>query len=81
MKCPECTTEQKLSSVYRTLGVSDLIAWTPFEDEDGNLHFHDPNKLSESFNCSRGHNWNKRSRDTCQVSGCDWNDPAHEVTL
>lgn len=73
MKCPECQKDGEKSKVYvPTCGMRTLMGWQSFWDEDGNYHSHDLNTTTTIYSCSRGHEWTVKSKDPCQVPGCEW---------
>lgn len=69
MKCPECVKEDEKSTIQVGGMITTSMAWTPFYDEDGELHSHDPNTSSTSYSCSRGHKWSESYQHKCQ---CGW---------
>lgn len=70
MKCPECETSGLRSRVTIHGGSSTCIGWSPFCDEDGVFHSHDPNTHTSGFSCSNGHYWSVSSKAKCP--NCDY---------
>lgn len=65
MQCPQCIEEGKRSTIVLGGGSRTLLGWTPYYDEDGNYHSHDPNRTSSSGQCSNGHRLHIRSGARC----------------
>lgn len=57
MKCPECVSEDKRSTIQIGTSVSTAMHRTPYFDEDGEYHNHDPNYTTTEYSCSNGHKW------------------------
>lgn len=57
MKCPECVAAEQTSKVYPLGSAKTSIGWSPFWDEQGVYHAHDPNRVSSAYKCSNGHCW------------------------
>ena len=55
MKCPFCIKENKKSFLQNLSGFTTLMCDDSFYDEDGKYHYHDPNKRSNKYSCSNGH--------------------------
>jgi len=73
--CAECWVKGERSRVT-CVGVSKtLIDWTPFWDEEGNQHAHDPNVTTHAFACTRGHQFCRKETARCPNHGCDWEPP------
>lgn len=70
MICPECKKEDKKSIVQEHGGISTLMYYQPFYDEDGKRHNHDGNRFTMSYSCSNGHKWLDTLKKTC--SNCEW---------
>ena len=65
MRCPECVKLEQKSIVYPGLTVVTAMGWTPYYDEDGQYHNHDPNWRTTGFRCSEGHTWQTSSLKPC----------------
>lgn len=65
MKCQQCVEMGQKSQVYLGISSSTLMGWTPYFDEDGQYHSHDPNWTTTGYRCSEGHNWQKSSQKPC----------------
>ena len=74
MKCPECRKLGQRSKVFFNKRIVQLLHTTDFWDEDGRLHVHDPNLVTASFSCSKGHRWSETERPVCPVKECEWNE-------
>lgn len=70
MTCEKCMLDKKKSRVMTYGGASTLLTHTPYYDEDGKLHQHDPNWRTHHFTCSNGHEWTMTRRFRC--SNCDF---------
>lgn len=77
MKCPECVEAGKRSHVHVGATFSTAMFSSPFYDEDGVYHLHDPNGHTTSYSCSEGHKWAESRLRNCPAPGCDW---AEQVT-
>jgi hypothetical protein len=56
MKCPECVENGQTSKLYTNGNSSTLLGWTsPYYDEDGQYHSHNPNTVTSYYSCSKGH--------------------------
>ena len=70
MKCPECLTEGKTSTVIVSGGYNTAMHYPAFYDADGRLHDHNANVTTEVCHCSNGHAWkHKLKRPACW---CGW---------
>jgi hypothetical protein len=65
MKCATCVEQGKRSVVYPGLTAVTDMGWTPYYDEDGQYHNHNPNWHTTGFRCSEGHNWQRSSLKPC----------------
>ena len=70
MKCPFCEKLNKKSKVYPHGGSKTLLGHSPFYDEEGTYHSHDPNKVTQTYSCSEDHEWLTRGRSKCP--NCDY---------
>ena len=57
MKCPRCVEGNKRSFVYVGMSLTTLMATHTYYDEDGKLHYDNPNKTTTNYSCSEGHKW------------------------
>lgn len=64
-RCPTCRAENRKSKVYPGACSSTLLGFTPFYDEEGRYHYHNPNTSNCSFQCSNGHQWNESEVAKC----------------
>lgn len=69
MKCAECEKSGLESRVQDHGGFRTLLGHTPFYDESGAWHSHDPNSFDGFFTCSNGHQWRTKIYNTCW---CGW---------
>jgi hypothetical protein len=65
MKCDECVAEGERSTLTSLGGMTTLLGWHPYYDEDGNYHAHDPNETKSLYRCSRGHQFTKVTTPPC----------------
>jgi hypothetical protein len=70
MKCPRCVEEGRTSKVYSEGGRTTLRGYTPYYDEDGVYHSHNPNRITTSYRCSNDHKWRVCGRTSCP--SCDF---------
>lgn len=69
MICEECKKEGKKSQVNEGPSMTTCMGFSPYYDEDGKHHSHDPNTSTVSFSCSNGHSWVERIGGSCW---CGW---------
>lgn len=74
--CPECVESGDRSRVASLGGARNLMGYTPFYDEDGQYHQHDPNVLTSGYKCSNGHVFTRKSHSPCPTCGPDWMKPS-----
>jgi hypothetical protein len=56
MKCIQCVKENKKSTLFARHGmIVTNMGFTPYYDEEGRYHSHDPNLSTQFFECSNGH--------------------------
>ena len=56
MKCPQCVEKKEESKLTLSITNSTCLAGpSPYYDEQGNYHAHDPNTSFGTFSCSKGH--------------------------
>ena len=70
MICEKCKSEGRTSKVYVGGDMSTLVHCSPFYDEEGKMHIHDPNTYIQSLRCSNGHEWTEKGGGSCW---CGWN--------
>lgn len=70
VKCPVCEEKGTESRVFPLGHSSTLMGSSPFYDETGVYHSHDPNATTSSYRCSNGHIWNVKSYNSCPA--CEW---------
>lgn len=80
MICPKCQEQGLKSCVTINRSMRDFGSIHQFYDEDGQLHFHDPNKHTDTFWCSNGHSGTVTSNFPCLAKNCDFTSP-EEVTI
>ena len=71
MKCEECVEAGLKSRVTGGGGSRTLLGHSPYYDEDGIYHNHDPNTITRSYSCSNGHRWVTKGKGECPADGCD----------
>lgn len=69
MICETCKAQGLKSCVYPGQSTVTLMGWSPYYDEKGELHSHDPNWHTTSYRCSNGHEWTENIRRPCW---CGW---------
>ena len=69
MICPECQKEGKKSKVYHQGYSATSMGYTPYYDENGKYHNHDPNATEAGYKCSNGHLWSEKIKKKCW---CGW---------
>lgn len=69
MKCSQCVEDGEKSTVTSLGGSVTLLGWSPYYDEDGKHHAHDPNKHTSAYRCSRSHAWVERRLAPCPTCG------------
>lgn len=79
MKCPECLARNKTSIVYTRSSIRTDVGFTASAPGPGGPHLHDPNKLTESFECSNGHRFKRESRIACPK--CNYGHEAPTVSI
>jgi len=57
MICEECKKEGIKSTISIGSSMSTLMHGSSGYDEDGRYYIHDPNIITTSYHCSRGHVW------------------------
>jgi len=73
MKCPTCVAEGERSMVYVGSGTSTLMGVAAYYDEQGERHYHDSNRLTTYYHCSRGHDWMETTGPSpCPHPTCDF---------
>ena len=73
MKCPTCEEQGTRSRVDMGQRFMTLMGHSPYYDEDGQYHNHDPNTMTIGYGCSHGHHWEEKPRMVCPAFGCRWN--------
>lgn len=79
MKCPQCVKEGLRSIVRSHGGTVTCMGWSPYYDEDGTFHSHDPNRHANAFSCGNGHQFTQTSYLHCPA--CDYGKDSEEITL
>jgi hypothetical protein len=68
MKCQACADEGATSTVTEVAEEVTCMGWSPFWDEAGRRHSHDPNETTTHFVCSNGHRFHvKQPVAPCEV--------------
>lgn len=73
--CPECVKADLKSKLFDRGSGSTLLgnAGQSFYDEEGVWHRHDPNIITQVWECSNGHKWTERLPHPCP--SCSWPEP------
>lgn len=79
MICPKCKEEGRTSSIYVGNSTTTLMGNTPFYDEQGQYHSHDPNNVNTSYHCSNGHRFMTSGRNTCP--NCSYGNESKTLTI
>lgn len=69
MRCEKCIEQGLKSTIIIFPGSTTLMWSTPYYDEKGRLHDHNPNWSTTDYRCSNGHEWRVRSRTGCAICG------------
>lgn len=69
MKCRKCVNEGLKSILHSGECTTTLMGFSPYWDEDGNEHVHNPNRTTQSYSCSNGHRYIELSNRPCPT--CD----------
>ena len=80
MTCNACNAEGQRSRVYLLHAQTSLLAGTErFYDERGYPHVHDPNRRTEHYGCSRGHQFLFQCPTYCPTcdDGLRWSEQVH----
>lgn len=70
VECPVCEKEGLRSYVYPGAMMSTLMGFTPYYDEAGNYHVHNPNRTTKTYTCSNDHKWSETEKGQCP--SCDY---------
>jgi hypothetical protein len=73
MICKECKKQGLKSNIFPGGASTTLMSRSPFYDENGVYHSHDPNVTTQSFRCSNEHNWTEKFHSACPAKNCEWN--------
>jgi len=65
MICPRCKELRLKSKVYDHGGRKTLMSHSPYYDEEGKYHSHDPNTVTYDYACSKGHRFTHSYRGDC----------------
>ncbi len=80
MKCPECVGSNQRSKVYSRGSTSTLMGGgAPFYDEDGEYHAHDPNKITDGWQCSNGHSFAETRTRPCPSRKCEYGKSPEQI--
>lgn len=69
MKCERCVEFGLKSTIRIGPSSTTLMGSSPFYDEDGHYHDHDPNTTRTEYVCSQGHTTVKESKIKCPTCG------------
>lgn len=79
LKCPECVESDQRSKVYSRGVFSTATGWSPFYDEDGAYHQHNPNKTTAVYSCSNGHEFSRVAPHPCPNPKCDFGKTPEQI--
>lgn len=79
MKCGRCVEQGLKSRLHSHGGTKTLMGWSPYYDEDGVFHKHDPNLMTKYYQCSNGHRMVVKDCAQCPTEGCDYGRDSEEV--
>jgi hypothetical protein len=65
VKCEKCVAEGKTSQLFSRGAAKTLMGHTPYHDENGKYHDHDPNYISSLYECSNRHLFVLRRKQPC----------------
>lgn len=65
MTCPECASKNKTSTVYQRSSNRTEKSFQASAPGANGPHLHDPNVLTEAFECTNGHRFKRESRIRC----------------
>ena len=68
MICEKCKSEGLTSTILEQGSMTTAMHSSPYHDEKGVRHHHDPNIVTTAYECSRGHRWSARGKHPCP--GC-----------
>jgi hypothetical protein len=69
MKCPVCIQQHTQSKVFENGSASTLRAHSPFYDDGGKRHDHNPNRVRDGYRCSNNHYFEVSAVRKCW---CGW---------
>lgn len=78
MICEKCKNEKLTSKIYEGCGTTTLMGYSPYYDELGKYHSHNPNKRKYNYHCSKGHHWTLKFNDQC--SSCNYGKHSRIIT-
>lgn len=65
MTCPECEAKNKTSTVYQRSSTRTDMGFKASAPGPGGPHLHDPNIITDAFECTNGHRFKRESRIPC----------------
>ena len=71
MKCPECVKKGLKSQINLISVPVYCMAHSPYYDEEGHFHSHNPNGQGFLYRCSNGHEWGP-GPVPCPTCGTGW---------
>ena len=78
MICPVCEKMGLKSKVFSNGSSVTLMGYSPYYDEDGQFHNHDPNRITMDYHCSNDHVFVIRKRHSCT---CGWSGGDDETII
>lgn len=75
MTCPECAVRNKNSHVYLRTTMRTDLGFTASAPGPGGPHLHDPNLLTEQYECDNGHRFKRELRIPCPLCAYGHEEP------
>lgn len=79
MLCPECQAKNKTSTVYLRGSTLTDLGYSASAPGPGGPHLHDPNVLSEAFECTNGHRFKRETRKPCPKCSYGHGEPVFTI--
>lgn len=72
LKCPQCIESGQRSKVYDQGGSTWAMGWSPYYDEDGQYHAHNPNSVQVAYKCTNDHTFQRVYEKPCPNENCEY---------
>ncbi|MBK8580627.1 MAG: hypothetical protein IPL86_01910 [Flavobacteriales bacterium] len=79
MTCPECDARNKTSIVYLRKTTRTDLGFSASNPGPGGPHMHDPNMLTEQYECNNGHRFKRELRMACPKCNYGHEEPVTTV--